>query len=82
MTYGSEHSVDTDRMIRVPSSDVSVNVRRRIVLFVAIRTRVSQHLAAFMPNQIPRPAETRVALRADVAGHVRPYGTPLRQLQI
>lgn len=65
----------------MPSPDVSVNVRGRIVLFVTIWTRVSRRLAAFMPNQIPRPPEARVAFRADVVGH-RSYVTPLRQTYI
>lgn len=65
----------------MPPPDVSVNVRGRIVLFVAIRTRVSRRLAAFMPNQVPRPPEARVAFRADIAGH-RSYVTPLRQSYI
>lgn len=52
----------------MPSSNVSVNVRRRIILFVAVGTRVSR-LAAFVSKQVPHPSEARVAFRADVAAH-------------
>lgn len=52
----------------MPSSNVSVNVRGRIILFVAVGTRVSR-LAAFVPKHVPHPSEARVAFRADVAAH-------------
>lgn len=55
-------------MVRVPSSNVSVNVRGRIILFVAVGTRVSR-LAAFVPKHVPHPSEARVAFRTDVAAH-------------
>lgn len=62
----------------MPSSNVSVNIRRRIILFVAVGTRVSR-LAAFVSKQIPHPSEARVAFRANVAAH---RVGPLRQLYI
>lgn len=65
----------------MPPPEVSVNVRGRIVLFVAIRARVTRRLAAFVPNQVPRPPEARAAFRADIAGHGS-YVTPLRQSYI
>lgn len=65
----------------MPPPDMPVNVRGRIILFVAIRARVPRRLATFMPNQVPRPPEARVAFRTDVAGH-RSYVTPLRQSYI
>lgn len=76
----SKHFIYTDRMVRMPSSNVSVNVRRRIILFVAVGTRVSR-LAAFVSKQVPHPSEARVAFRADVAVH-RSWVGPLRQLCI
>jgi len=67
----SKHFVNTEGMVRMPTSNVSVNVRGRIVLLLTIRTRVSRHLTAFMSNQVPHPPETRVALWADIAVHRR-----------
>lgn len=79
--HTSEHLVHTDRQFRVPSSDMSVNVRGRIVLFVAVGARVSRRLAALVPNQVPHPSEARVALGTDITGHGR-HPAPLRQLYI
>lgn len=67
-------------MVRMPSSNMSVNVRRWIILFVAVGTRVSR-LTAFVSKQVPHPSKARVAFRANVAAH-RSWVGPLRQLCI
>lgn len=66
----------------MPSSDVPVNVRGWVVLLMAIRTRVSRDLATLVPDQVPHPSESRVALWTDVTRdtglrpHVWPFQYP------
>lgn len=80
--HRSKHFVYTDWQFRMPSSDVPVNVRGWVVLLMAIRTRVSRDLATLVPDQVPHPSESRVALWTDVTRdtglrpHVWPFQYP------